>query len=243
MLIFSNGPSLLLRKCGDNTVISRLVNWEDEATDDHDHVISKAIQICFQVKAYNLGTKKAGYSCRTWVLALERCLNRHFSSNPLQKAAAKVVLGYIKEQGQEDLFSLCDDIAGLWYSTVETTFQIMRNWTHNRREAEIRFEGWRIFPAGENRRVLKEVLADDLITVHLHRKHILTIKKAQEKKAVWWRLSSWSWTNLKNEQPFNEADKPSQQARKWFSYSLKSSDQNPMPFFWQVHDFRRGIIG
>lgn len=79
--------------------------------------------MCFQMKAYNLGTKKAGRSCRTWALALERCLNRHCSSCPLQKAVTKAGLGCTEEQNQEDSFSFCDSAAGQWYSTTKNIFQ------------------------------------------------------------------------------------------------------------------------
>lgn len=124
MLIFRNNLSSLLRKCEDNSdqQTGKLRGWGNWWS-DHDLMISKDIQKCFWMKAYNLGTKKAGHNCRTWALALERCLNWHFSSCPQQKAATKARLGCTEEQDQEDSFSLCNSTAGWWYSTTETVFQ------------------------------------------------------------------------------------------------------------------------
>lgn len=86
--------------------------------------------MCFQMKAYNLGTKKAGRSCRTWALALERCLNRHCSSCPLQKAVTKAGLGCTEEQNQ------CCWVV-VFNNKKYFSKGRMRNWRQNRREAQI----------------------------------------------------------------------------------------------------------
>lgn len=115
------------------------------------------------MKAYNPGTKKAGHGSRTWTSALERCLCRHFSSKPPQRAATKTVLGCTKQQNQADSFTLCDSAAGLWHSTLKAALQK---------------EEWETGDTTDEMQVkIEECLGDYLITAHLHGKHMPTIKR------------------------------------------------------------------